>query len=142
MGIRIIINYKLTNPNQSKMAVPTHIISALPAHTQELIMARANEEFKEFEMFLEPLTDDQKVCEMEKLNNLWNGANQSTEEFLAESAQLFNKADKNMDGRLCLAEYKVWEGFMRAKAYENDTWYETDHSDENYVVCNSINEGK
>ena len=30
---------------------------------------------------------------------------------------------------------------MRAKALENKTWYESDHSDENYIVCNSINEG-
>ena len=50
-------------------------LPVLPIHTQDLIMARADDNYKEFEMFLMPLTDEEKAAEMEKINNLWNGPN-------------------------------------------------------------------
>merc|ERR1712010_4355 len=111
---------------------------ALPARTLDLITSRATSQFNEWKT---SLTDEQKVAEMEKIRNLWNGPNFNAE-FMAKQAQLFNEADANQDGKLNLAEYKVWEGKMRDQARENGTWFEADdHTEENYNVCNSIGDG-
>ena len=111
---------------------------AFPARTLDLITARATSQYNEWKA---ALTDEQKATEMDKLRTLWNGPNFNAE-FTAKQAQIFSDSDANQDGKLDLAEYKVWEGKMRAQACENGTWFEAeDHSDENYNVCNSIGDG-
>ena len=100
----------------------------------EIIMDRATEKYIDFQM---DVSEKEQDTEMEKLGHLWYGT-----DIKEGQVQLFSEADANQDGILVLAEYKEWESAMRAQAFENDTWFEADdHSDENYTVFNSINEG-
>ena len=61
---------------------------------------------------------------------------------MAKMATNWTDADANNDGKLDLAEYRVWDAKMKAIAVEQGDWYESgDHAEENYNITNSVSEG-
>ena len=60
---------------------------------------------------------------------------------MQEMANAWSDADADGDGKLNLAEYRVFEQKRRELKESNGEWHESDHAEANYAIINSLAEG-
>ena len=53
----------------------------------------------------------------------------------------WSDADADGDGKLNFAEHQVWENAMRAAKEAEGEWNESEHTQANYDIANSVGEG-
>ena len=58
-----------------------------------------------------------------------------------EMENAWNEADVDGDGKLNLAEYRVFEQKRREMKESNGEWHESDHAEANYAILNSLSAG-
>ena len=62
---------------------------------------------------------------------------------LAKLTAIFDATDVNGDGKLDLAEYKVFDDAINKSAIDDGKWVETKNQDEDYTnILNAIGEGE
>ena len=102
-----------------------------------MINTRATEQYNEWKA---GATAEQKASGMEKLERYKTDETFRTAH-MAKMQQAWDDADANNDGKLDLAEYRVFDAAMRAMKTADGEWHESDHAEANYGIGNSLSEG-
>ena len=59
-----------------------------------------------------------------------------------DMANAWSEADADGDGKLNLAEYRVFEQKRREMKESNGEWHESDHAEANFAILNSLSAGE
>ena len=110
----------------------------IPAATLELINARATEQYNEWKA---GATAEQKAKGMEMKNKYMGADEEFKNQRQQEMQNAWNEADADGDGKLNLAEYRVFEQKRREMKESNGEWHESDHAEANYAILNSLSAG-
>ena len=114
---------------------------AAPALAQNVMDAINTRATAQYNAWKTTATPEQKQGGMERLEKYRNDPAMKAE-MHAKMTQMWTDADADQDGKLNLAEYRVWQGNMDAMAIERGDWRESgDHMEENYNISNMISEG-
>ena len=106
----------------------------IPQATLDMISVRATDQYNEWK---NTATEAQKASGLAMMNRY-----KTDEAFRTEHTnrmtQAWNDADADGDGKLNLAEYRVFDAAMRKFKVDAGEWHESDHAEENWNIANSL----
>ena len=110
---------------------------ALPQNIIDQINEKTTRQYAEWKA---NATEEQKTSSLAKMQRF-----QTDEAFKNQYMERINKAftdaDADGDGRLNLAEYRVFDATIRALKTAEGEWHESDHAEENWNIGNQLSEG-
>ena len=111
---------------------------AIPAATLQLIAPRAAAQYAEWKA---GATAEQKAAGLAMLEKYRGGDEAFKAQRTAQMQAAWDGADADGDGKLNLAEYRVFENARRSLKEADGEWHESDHAEENYAILNSLSNG-
>ena len=107
----------------------------------EAVMVKINERATaQYANWKATATEEQKTKGLEEMEKF-----KTDEEFrntrMGVMNQNFTDSDVDGDGKLNLAEFRVWEAKGHEESRRHGTWAEEGHTEENYAVANMLSEG-